>query len=84
MANYPSAIRRIRKSRRAQLRNKQYRSRMRSAIKKVLETGEKSEAEVLYRQTTSLLDKLVSKGIIHKNKAANQKSRLAGYVNSLS
>ena len=77
MANYKSSILRIRKSEVARARNKHYKSRMRTAIKKVLATQDKANS------TQSLLDKLVSKGIIHKNKASNQKARLSRYVNSL-
>ncbi len=44
---------------------------------------DKESAEKLLPQTTSLLDKMATKGIIHKNKAANQKSQLALYVNKL-
>jgi len=83
MANYPSAVRRIRRSKKSQIRNKHYKSMMKTAIKNVLASTEKDDAEARYRQTTSLLDKLVTKGIIHRNKAANQKSRLASFVNSL-
>ncbi len=83
MANYLSTIRRIRRSKKSQIRNKQYKTMMKSAIKKIRTSTDKSEAEILLKQTTSLLDKLVTKGIIHKNKAANQKSRLALFVNAL-
>lgn len=83
MANYASAIRRIRTSEKARLSNKHYKSRMKTAIKSVLASENKEEALQLFSQTQGLLDKLVSKGIIHRNKAANQKSRLALHVNSL-
>lgn len=56
---------------------------MRSTIKKVLETKEKEAAENHYTKAVSLLDKLASKKIIHSNKAANQKSRLAKHIKSL-
>lgn len=83
MANYPSSIRRIRKSERARVRNKHSQTRMKTAIKSVLAASDKEEAEKNFRKTTALLDKLASKGVIHKNKAANQKSRLAIHVNNL-
>ncbi len=56
---------------------------MRTAVKKVLAAEDKESAHQSFVETQSLLDKLVSKGIIHRNKAANQKSRLAGHVNKL-
>ncbi|MFQ5602530.1 MAG: 30S ribosomal protein S20 [bacterium] len=83
MANYPSAIRRIRRSQKSRERNKHYKSKMKTAISKVLATEDKETAELLYRETVSLLDKLASKKIIHRNKAANQKSQLTLYINKL-
>ena len=52
-------------------------------IKKVLALTEKEAAEKQLRETVSVLDKLAAKGIIHRNKAANQKARLTKYVNNL-
>ncbi len=83
MAHHKSAIRRIRKSEQQRLRNRHYRSLMRTMIKKVLNAADKAEAEKQLRQTTSILDKLARKGIIHPNKAANQKSRLTRFVNKM-
>lgn len=83
MANYASAIRRIRKSEKARQRNKHYKSMMKTAIKNVLAATDKDEAQKMFVQTASILDKLAVKGIIHRNKAANQKSRLAIFVNNL-
>jgi len=83
MANYPSSIRRIRTNERARQRNRNYRSEMRTAIKKVLSATDKEEAQKRYSETTALLDKLAVKGIIHRNKAANKKSQLARFVNNL-
>lgn len=57
---------------------------MRTAIKQVLACENKEDAEKLFTSTQSLLDKLAKKGIIHKNKAANQKARLALFVNGIS
>jgi len=56
---------------------------MRTAIKKVLTTSKKDEAEVLYKNAISILDRLVSKGIIHKNTASRRKSQISRYYNSL-
>ncbi|RMD99798.1 MAG: 30S ribosomal protein S20 [Calditrichaeota bacterium] len=83
MAHHKSAIKRIQKSRLQRKRNRHYRSLMRTSIKKVLSLTEKEEAENRLREAVSILDKLASKGIIHRNKAANQKSRLTRYVNRL-
>jgi len=64
-------------------RNQHYKSQMRTAIKKVLTTSKKDEAEVLYKNAISILDRLVSKGIIHKNTASRRKSQISRYYNSL-
>ena len=83
MPHHLSAKRRLRTNAKAAARNRHYRSMMKTAIKNVRNTTKQDEANKAFQQATSLLDKLVSKGIIHKNKAANKKSRLAKYVNSL-
>jgi small subunit ribosomal protein S20 len=83
MANYASSIRRIRKSEAARQRNRAYNSSMKTAVKSVLAATQKEDAENKFRKTASLLDKLAAKGLIHKNKAANQKARLALFVNNL-
>jgi len=56
---------------------------MRTAIKGVLAAEEKDDAMQKFSTTQSLLDKLAAKGIIHRNKAANQKARLAIFVKNL-
>lgn len=84
MANHQSAIKRNRQTKRRTLRNKEYRSEMRSAIKKVLAAKDRPAVEKDLQATVSLLDKLVNHGIIHRNKAANQKSRLVKFYNKLS
>lgn len=52
-------------------------------MKKLRATDDKNEAEALLRDVKSALDRLAAKGIIHKNKAANYKSKLSKRVNSL-
>lgn len=83
MANYASSIRRIRRSEISRQRNKHYRTMLKTAIKGVLSCDTKEEAEKRFASTQSLLDKLASKGIIHRNQAANQKARLATFVNRI-
>lgn len=56
---------------------------MRSAIKRVRSLKEKEKALVELRKTTKLLDQLAAKGVIHRNNAANNKSRLTLFVNKL-
>jgi len=83
MANYASSIRRIRRSEKSRVRNQQYRSRMKTAIKGVLASENKEDAMSRLKTTVSLLDKMAIKRIIHKNKASNQKSRLSLFVNNM-
>ena len=60
-----------------------YKSEMKTAIKRVLSIKDKEAIQKEMRDTYALLDKLAAKRIIHKNKAANKKSKLARYANSL-
>lgn len=83
MSKNKSVMKRVRKSDRERMRNKHYKSAMKTAIKNVLTSGDKESAEKQLTQTVSLLDKMVAKGIIHRNKAANQKSRLTKFVNTM-
>ncbi|MEK9136647.1 MAG: 30S ribosomal protein S20 [Bacteroidota bacterium] len=83
MAQHKSAVKRARISKRRGVRNKQWMSKMRTAIKRVRTTAEKEKALSELRKTVKLLDQLAAKGIIHKNKAANNKSSLTKYVNKL-
>ena len=83
MATHQSAIKRNRQSKRHAQRNRHYRSTMRTMIKGVLESKDKSSAEKTLHSTISLLDKLAGRGVIHRNKAANQKSRLTLHFNKL-
>ena len=55
----------------------------RNLVKKLRTTTDKSEAQVLYRRVSSLVDRLAKTGVIHKNNASNKKSKLAKHVNHL-
>ncbi|HDZ12668.1 MAG TPA: 30S ribosomal protein S20, partial [Bacteroidetes bacterium] len=76
-----SAIKRIRTNEKARLRNKHYRSLMKTAIKKVRLAETKEIASANLNNAISILDRLAVKGIIHKNNAANKKSKLTQLVN---
>jgi len=84
MAHHKSTIKRIKTDAKRRLRNNGFKSKMKTNIKKVLESKVKEEAEALFRQTSKLIDQIASKKIIHKKRAASHKSKLATYVNSLS
>ena len=80
MANIKSQIKRNRQSEVQRQRNKAERSSLKTYVKKFLSTvdaGDKDAAQAAYQETAQAFDRAASKGIIHKNKAANTKSRLA-------
>ncbi|WP_124980252.1 30S ribosomal protein S20 [Nonlabens xiamenensis] len=83
MANHKSALKRIRRNEAARVRNKYQHKTTRNAIKKLKETEDKSAAEKLFVEVTSMIDKLAKKNVIHDNKASNLKSKLAKHVNAL-
>ncbi len=83
MANHKSALKRIRNSETKRLRNRYQHKSTRTVIKKLKDTEDKAEAEKLYPSVVSMIDKLAKKNIIHDNKAANLKSKLAKHVASL-
>ena len=84
MANHKSSIKRIRETETRRLHNRYYAKTMRNAVRKLRATKEKEEALQLYPSVQKALDKLAKTNIIHKNKAANLKSKLALYINKLS
>lgn len=84
MANHKSALKRIRSSATRRLRNRYQAKTTRNLVKKLREITSKSEAVTLFSKVSSMLDRLAKRNVIHKNKAANNKSRLAKYINSLS
>lgn len=83
MANHKSALKRIRSNEAKRLRNKYQHKTTRNAVRNLKATTDRKEAEGLYPNVVSMLDKLAKNNIIHKNKAANLKSKLAKYVTSL-
>jgi small subunit ribosomal protein S20 len=80
MANHKSAKKRIRANAAKRLRNRYQAKTTRTLIKTVRTSTDKAEAQSLYSKVASLLDKLAKKNVIHKNKAANQKSKLAKVI----
>ncbi|MFI5895541.1 30S ribosomal protein S20 [Actinoplanes sp. NPDC051513] len=87
MANIKSQIKRNRQNEKARLRNKSVKSSLKTVIRKFNEASEAGNTETattLLRDASRQLDKAVSKGVIHKNQAANRKSAIAKRVASLS
>ncbi len=86
MANSKQAAKRARKSVRQRAANMRLRTTLRSAIKKVQKSvaaGDANAALEAYRAEQSTIDAIARKGIIHKNKAARHKSRLAARIKAL-
>ena len=77
-----SELKRVRQSLRNNLRNRHYKSIMKTSIKKVME-ADKKDASSLLNQAISTIDRVCGKGIIHQNRASHHKSKLTKYVNSL-
>lgn len=86
MANTIQARKRIRQAEKRRLQNGSMRSAMRTAGKKVMKAvvaGDRAQAETAYAAAIPEIDKMARKGIIHKNKAARQKSRLSRQVRAI-
>ncbi len=83
MPQHKSAAKRVRQNEKRRARNGYQRSRMRTLIKKLRATEDSTQAQPLLNEAKSYLDRLASKRIIHKNKAANYKSELERHVNAL-
>ena len=86
MANHKSAIKKMRQDEVRRLRNKSYKTRVKNVVKDVeaaIQAQDKEAAEKAFYEAVSVIDRVASKGIIHKNNAARKKSRLAKKVNAL-
>ena len=80
MANIKSKIKRIGTNRKAEERNKAVRTELKSAVRAAREavaSGDQAAADAAIQNANRKLDKAVSKGVIHKNQAANRKSKIA-------
>jgi small subunit ribosomal protein S20 len=86
VANIKSQLKRIRTNEKARLRNKAVKSSLKTAVRKFREaaaSGEKDRAVRELVTASRALDKAVSKGVIHRNQAANRKSAMAKRSNQL-
>lgn len=86
MANIKSAKKRAKQSEKRRLQNMGLRSKMRTHIKNVLkavEKGDKEAAVASYAAAAPVIDSMINKGIVNKNKAARHKSRLNKMVKAL-
>lgn len=83
MPQHKSAAKRVRQNEKRRRRNRSRRSRVRTLMKKLRNTEDQEQAAALLSEAKSQLDRLAAKGIIHRNKAANYKSKLEKHVASL-
>ena len=86
MANTKQAKKRVRQAEKHRQQNASMRSMLRTYIKKVLAaiaSGNQETALKSLQEATPIIDRMVNKGIIHKNKAARHKSRLTGHVRKM-
>ncbi len=84
MANHSATKKDVRQASKRRERNKYYGKTTRNAIRDLREVKEKKAAAEKMPTTVAMIDKLAKKGVIHKNKAANLKSKLAKKLNKLS
>lgn len=87
MADHKSAIKRHKQSEKRRLRNNAVKSEIKTVVKKVRENiaaGNNDEATVNLKSATVLLDRAVSKGVLHRNNASRKISRLSSAVHSSS
>jgi small subunit ribosomal protein S20 len=85
VANIKSQIKRVKTNEKRRVRNKSVRSSVRTAVRKfreAVEAGDGENAAVLQRAAARALDKAASKGVIHKNQAANRKSAMAKRIDT--
>ncbi len=86
MANTKSAEKAARQAEKHRARNVALRSRMRTAVRNVtsaIAAANKQTAEATYKEAVPVIDTLVNKQIIHRNKAARHKSRLAARIRAM-
>lgn len=83
MAHHKSAVKRNRQNRKRNLYNRANRRLLKDAVKSVRGSKTLEEARTALNKAISVLDKVASRGVIHKNTAANRKSSLARFVNRM-
>ena len=83
MANHKSALKRIRQNEKKRVHNRYFAKTTRNAIRDLRKETSKEEAAKTYPDVASMIDKLAKRNIIHKNKAANLKSKLALQMNKM-
>jgi small subunit ribosomal protein S20 len=83
LANSASAKKRMRQERKRRLHNRAQRSRIKTAVKRVMTAENADDAQTALREAYVLLDRLASRHYLHRNRAARKKSQLARHVAGL-
>ncbi len=83
MAHHRSALKRIRQTEKRRLQNRYYKKAARTAVKNLRDLKDKAEAQTFLPKVISMIDRLAKRGNIHRNKAANLKSGLMRFVNTM-
>ena len=83
MANHKSSLKRIRSTKTRTTHNRYYARSMRNLVKKFRELTDKDAATEQFPKLSAIIDKNAKRSIIHKNKAANLKSKLSKHMASL-
>tara|TARA_Y100000741_G_C17970410_1_gene443603 strand:- start:22 stop:276 length:255 start_codon:yes stop_codon:yes gene_type:complete len=78
-----TVLKRVRQSEKANARNKNYKTAMKTALKKVLNETNKEKALEMANKAFSTIDKTASRGVMHKNKAANQKAKISKHIKNI-
>ena len=78
-----TVLKRVRQSEKANARNKNYKTAMKTALKKVLNETNKEKVLEMADKAFSTIDKTASRGVIHKNKAANQKAKISKHIKNI-
>ena len=84
MDRHPQQLKRERQDQKRRTRNVADMSTLRTHIKQVLQSSDKTEAEKLYTSAVRVIDKAVKKNLIHQNTGARRKSQITRHLNSLS
>ena len=84
MDRHPQQLKRERQDKKRRAMNKENLSMLRTFIKKVLSSTSKKDAEPVYRNTVRIIDKAVSKNLIHRNTGSRRKAQITRHLNSLS
>lgn len=86
MANSAQSKKRARQAEKSRQHNAGLRARFRTAVKKVqaaISSGDKANAETVFKDAVCIIDRTASKGLIHDNKAARHKSRLNKQIRAM-